>query len=246
MTKASRNLSKNTNIFENKIDETEKSFVSKTGQQSDFNENQTISLNTVSEHSMSNTLPTSMSFDVTFKITEYFKEEFEGLRKLFDVSNENFYHSLASSKCFETSGGKSDSDFMISVDGKVGQKVATPYITDQYVVKAINSKEIKHFLQFAKDYINYMKQRIQDQRPSYLCLVYGAFKVREQSYIIMENLKNFAEGETGDLKTYDLKGSEINRFQTKLKAGSTIQDTNFLIERNGEPVYLKGLRVSNL
>ena len=86
-----------------------------------------------------------------------------------------------------------------------------------------------------------MKQGIQEKKPSYLCLVYGAFKAREQSYIIMENLKNFAEGENGDLKTYDLKGSEINRFQTKLKADSTIQDTNFLIERNGEPIYLKGI-----
>lgn len=108
------------------------------------------------------------------------------------------------------------------------------------MVKAINSKENKHFLQFAKDYINYTKQQVREKRPSYLCLVYGAFKVREQSYIIMENLRNFSESDDSDLKTYDLKGSEINRFQAKLKEGSTLQDTNFLVERNGEPIYLKG------
>ena len=59
------------------------------------------------------------NFQTTFRITEYFKEEFEGLRKLFDVNNEQFYHSLGSSKFFETSGGKSNSDFMITVDNKV-------------------------------------------------------------------------------------------------------------------------------
>ena len=59
------------------------------------------------------------NFQTTFKITEYFKEEFEGLRKLFDVDNEQFYHSLGSSRFFETSGGKSNSDFMITIDNKV-------------------------------------------------------------------------------------------------------------------------------
>jgi hypothetical protein len=65
-------------------------------------------------------IPVNPNFQTTFKITEYFKEEFESLRTLFDIDNDQFYHSLGSSKFFNTSGGKSNSDFMITVDGKVG------------------------------------------------------------------------------------------------------------------------------
>ena len=39
-----------------------------------------------------------------------------------------------------------------------------------------------------------------------------------------------------DLKTYDLKGSERNRFISFPKKGDTLQDTNFKIDRNGEPI----------
>jgi hypothetical protein len=109
------------NPFEQSQNETEKSFETLTISKSEFNEKESISYNTSSMSSTTenNLNPTYKSFNITFKITEYFKEEFEGLRKLFDVNNEQFYHSLANSKCFETSGGKSDSDFMITVDGKV-------------------------------------------------------------------------------------------------------------------------------
>ena len=51
-------------------------------------------------------------------------------------------------------------------------------------------------------------------------------------FIAMENL---FYGMSGDLITYDLKGSQLNRWNQK--AGSkTLLDTNYRIDRNGEPM----------
>jgi 1-phosphatidylinositol-3-phosphate 5-kinase len=47
----------------------------------------------------------------------------------------------------------------------------------------------------------------------------------------MENLYN---GMSSDKITYDLKGSDIRRFNKK--GTGTLLDTNFRIDRNGEPL----------
>lgn len=57
--------------------------------------------------------------EAKFRITEYFRGEFRGLRELFEIDDAQFYHSLGSSRFLQTSGGKSNSDFMVTVDGKV-------------------------------------------------------------------------------------------------------------------------------
>lgn len=76
-------------------------------------------------------------------------------------------------------------------------------------------------------------------KPSILAKIFGMFEIKEKHqtsyYIIMENL--FC-GMPSDLKIYDLKGSETNRWETKLNK-KVLLDTNFRIDRNGEPVAIQ-------
>jgi hypothetical protein len=113
-------VSKNPFEINNTNSVTSKTYDSISGSKSETNDNISNSINTISINTQEGPrISVNPNFQTTFKITEYFKEEFEGLRKLFDVENDQFYHSLGSSKFFNTSGGKSNSDFMITIDGKV-------------------------------------------------------------------------------------------------------------------------------
>ena len=56
----------------------------------------------------------------------------------------------------------------------------------------------------------------------------------------MENLYN---GTSSDKLTYDLKGSDIRRFNKK--GTGTLLDTNFRIDRNGEPLPINTEYFSN-
>ncbi len=55
----------------------------------------------------------------------------------------------------------------------------------------------------------------------------------------MDNLYDGLDTETGNLKSYDLKGSKRNRFVSHPKENTTLWDTNFKIDRNGEPIAVK-------
>ncbi len=54
----------------------------------------------------------------------------------------------------------------------------------------------------------------------------------------MENIvpANFSDNE--DIRSYDLKGSEVNRFKCQIDKKTTLPDINFMIERNGDPILL--------
>lgn len=44
---------------------------------------------------------------------------------------------------------------------------------------------------------------------------------------------------------YDLKGSTLNRFQANISKNQTRMDTNFQVERNGDPIYLVSEKFSD-
>ena len=48
-------------------------------------------------------------------------------------------------------------------------------------------------------------------------------------------MENIFYGMSGDILTYDLKGSGVNRWNKKTGA-QTLLDTNYRIDRNGEPL----------
>lgn len=97
-----------------------RTFDSGTLNRSEPGEHLAMSVNTVCLTPLGRSrMPTRPGSETTFRVTEYFREEFQSLRHLFDIDDEQFYHSLGSSRFLQTSGGKSNSDFMITVDGKV-------------------------------------------------------------------------------------------------------------------------------
>lgn len=93
------------------------------------------------------------------------------------------------------------------------------------------------FDEFAPKYFKYMYDVIYEKKPSVLNKIYGMFELQhpkgKQYIIAMENL---FYGLQDDILVYDLKGSEAKRWNRK--NGKTLLDTNFLIDRNGEPLPL--------
>ncbi len=92
--------------------------------------------------------------------------------------------------------------------------------------------------------------------PSVLAKILGAYKIitkqknKEVKYhlIVMENLyygmistnNNTFNSPESNIKVYDLKGSNINRYinKSKRKPGQVLLDTNFLVDFNRDPVFL--------
>lgn len=58
-------------------------------------------------------------------------------------------------------------------------------------------------------------------------------KGASEFYLVMENLY-YGMGDPKDLRVYDLKGSETNRWEKKLN--KVLLDTNFIVDRNAEPI----------
>lgn len=69
-----------------------------------------------------------------------------------------------------------------------------------------------------------------------LNIVYKLYKQRNDKvftyWIAMENIFH---GMSADVITYDLKGSELKRWNKKT-GRQTLLDTNYRIDRNGEPL----------
>ena len=170
---------------------------------------------------------------IKINLIEYFGQKFQELRKLYRINLEYFFHSISEIKNFNPSGGKTDADFFMTHDKK-------------YIAKEINSTEFKSFLKFCPDYITYLTEIHNSNRKSLLCLIFALFKVNKKCYIIMENLNFFIKDDTNIMKTYDLKGSELNRLIFKIKKNQTLPDTNFQIERNGDPIYFESKKIKNL
>lgn len=79
-------------------------------------------------------------------------------------------------------------------------------------------------------------------KPSLLAKIYGMFEVKLLNkevcyYIVMENL---LMNMNPNVDIYDLKGSQCNRFLKK--AGGALLDTNFLIDRNSEPILVEKVK----
>ena len=158
-------------------------------------------------------------------VKEYFPANFEILRQKYKISLEYFIHSLSSAMPLSTTGGKTGSAFFVTTDQK-------------YVIKEIAGPEFKHFKKFGLDFINYMLENSTENSQSLICRIYGFFKVNKSKFVVMENLSYFVGNPTNRIFRYDLKGSERNRFARNVRVDQTLMDTNFLIDRNGDPVSL--------
>ena len=113
----------------------------------------------------------------------------------------------------------------------------------RYVLKCVNKYEFKMFNESRFQYFHHNAKYLFHKMPSALAKILGAFKVKvkntkmnklDNNYIIlMENLfytKDKKEGGKG-IRTYDLKGSKLNRYIPKreMKSDQVLPDTNFKV-----------------
>ncbi|CAD8163062.1 unnamed protein product [Paramecium pentaurelia] len=165
----------------------------------------------------------------TQEILIYFPTQFEALRASFGITLNLFIKSLSVTGSWNASGGKSSSKFFKSDN-------------ELFVVKKFDDeKEFRMFEQFALDYFRQMHRHFyESQKPSLLCKIFGMYEIRDKGspefYLIMENLY-YGIGNQKDLLVYDLKGSETNRWEKKVN--KVLLDTNFIIDRNAEPILIQ-------
>lgn len=167
-------------------------------------------------------------------IEEKYPFQFAALRSVFGISNNKFKQSILQGYITNNSGGQSSSKFIPTEDGLFTIKVNE------------NKIEFDHFFKHIKEYFTYMMKDIAEEgKPSVLTRIFGLYVIinkinkKEKEYlIVMENIKY---GMNNIDKTYDQKGSELNRL-SKVPVidenwlDSVFLDTNYKIDRNGDPL----------
>jgi len=166
----------------------------------------------------------------SFQISIYYPVQFEALRMLEGLQLGEFLLSLACSQNWDdNSGGKTGASFIKTYDQK-------------FVFKQLDKKEFSMLLGFTPKYLKYMWESNNKKQPSLLCKIYGIYEIqyeKKTKYLIaMENMF-FGFGKS--VKVYDLKGSELNRYAGKKNEedSGTLLDTNYRVDRNGEPLPIK-------
>lgn len=138
------------------------------------------------------------------------KSNRNSVRQVYSYSKMNTYsedlyiYSLASCIPWNALGGKSGSTFSKTQN-------------QRFILKEVSKGELKHFLSFVTDYIDYCKKPYNDKSPSSLVKVVGVYKISYKDtntnkgsihyILVMENL--FYECNISFI--YDLKGSMRNR-----------------------------------
>ena len=179
------------------------------------------------------------------EIIVYYAKQFEALRIAYCSTIEDFLTSLSKSgEWSENTGGKSKANFYKTFD-------------ERFILKNVSENEFNMFLDNGLEYFQYISRFLFHKMPSALAKILGAYKIiikqkyKEIKYnlILMENIfygtisskisKPFNSPES-NIKVYDLKGSNINRYIKKnmRKPGQVLLDTNFLVDFNKEPVFI--------
>ena len=173
----------------------------------------------------------------------YYPRQFEALRIAYCCTYEDLINSITRSREWtDVSGGKSKASFYKTNDEK-------------YLFKSINKNEFTMFLEIAFYYFQHIDEYLFHKMPSVLMKILGVYKIKikkidqgetkvEYFYLMMmENLNYGINGEKKKIKTYDLKGSTINRYiqkkEKKEKNNLVLLDTNFKKDFNNEPIPLK-------
>eukprot|EP01080_Neovahlkampfia_damariscottae_P011151 gene11151-3973_t len=161
--------------------------------------------------------------------TCYYSKQFSALRQSFKNGEDHYLTSLSRCKSFVPTGGKSGSSFIKTWD-------------DRLILKQISRVELNAFLETGTSYFEYMTKILFHELPSLLVKILGVYRIyytsKSKSYkldlIVMENLfysKNIS-------KTFDLKGSIRNRYQTTKDAVQL--DENYLESFfDGNPLIIK-------
>ncbi|QPG74608.1 hypothetical protein FOA43_001940 [Brettanomyces nanus] len=134
----------------------------------------------------------------------FFAEQFEAFRRQCGVSS-NFLQSLSRCVKWNSTGGKSGSAFLKTLDGR-------------FIIKELSKTELEAFVQFAPSYFEYFAQALFHNLPTVLVKIFGFYQIQVKSMLpggrsytidvlIMENL--FYDRKMS--RIFDLKGSMRNR-----------------------------------
>ncbi|CCF57434.1 hypothetical protein KAFR_0C04440 [Kazachstania africana CBS 2517] len=163
----------------------------------------------------------------------FFSEHFEAFRRICGC-DESFIQSLSRCVKWDSSGGKSGSGFLKTLD-------------DRFVIKELSHSELDAFIKFAPSYFEYMAQAMFHDLPTALAKVFGFYQIQvrgpitgSKSYkmdvIIMENL--FYNRKT--TRIFDLKGSMRNRHVEQTgKANEVLLDENMVEYIYESPIHVK-------
>lgn len=163
----------------------------------------------------------------------FFAEHFEAFRKICNCQ-ENFIQSLSRCVKWDSSGGKSGSGFLKTLD-------------DRFIIKELSHNELDAFIKFAPYYFEYMAQAMFHELPTTLAKVFGFYQIQlrnpasgPKSYkmdvIIMENL--FYNRKTS--RIFDLKGSMRNRHVEQTgKENEVLLDENMVEYIYESPIHVR-------
>ena len=187
--------------------------------------------------------PEDLLPQIHIEVIIYYPRQFEALRIAYCCTYEDLLISLKkSSEWTDVSGGKSKASFYKTNDEK-------------YLFKSINKNEFNMFLDIAFFYFQHIDEYLFHKMPSVLMKILGVYKIRikktvkgettNQNYylMMMENLNYGFKDDKKNIKTYDLKGSTINRYVQKkdknIRKNLVFLDSNFKKDFNNEPIPLE-------
>jgi len=151
----------------------------------------------------------------------FYAEQFDALR-INCGCDEHYIQSLSRCLKWDSSGGKSKSAFLKTLD-------------DRFVVKQMSRSEMDSFVKLAPFYFEYMSQAFFHELPTVLAKILGFYqigsknpmtgKTMKMDVLVMENL--FYERKTS--RIFDLKGSMRNRHvQSTGKENEVLLDENLV------------------
>ena len=176
--------------------------------------------------------PKAMKKVVVINIIIHYPIEFEAFRESHSIELKDFINSLADSLKWKANDPNT-----------VKIKSSLLSHNEYFMFKSLMKKQFDTFLDNATQYLSYMNRMKSEEKPTLLSKIFGAFQITLQNrtfyYICMENLLAGNDDKSENLKIYDLKGSDINRYLVKDRLNRALLDNNYRIERNGEPLPLK-------
>lgn len=163
----------------------------------------------------------------------FFAEQFEAFRRKCGLQD-NFVRSLARCIKWNSTGGKSGSAFLKTLD-------------DRFVIKGLSTSELDSFVKFAQSYFEYMAQALFHDLPTVIAKIFGFYQIHMKNpytgktikidVLIMENL--FYQSPK-NLRIFDLKGSMRNRHVEQTgKENEVLLDENMVEYIYESPLFVR-------
>lgn len=161
----------------------------------------------------------------------FYSEQFEAFRKSCGT-DESFIQSLSRCVKWNSSGGKSGSNFLKTLDNR-------------YIVKELSKSELESFVSIAPFYFRYISQSMFNTLSTAIAKIFGFYQIHiknsitgktfRMDFLIMENL--FYNHKT--TRIFDLKGSMRNRHVKQTgKENEVLLDENMIEYIYESPVFV--------